>query len=718
MSKATLSEGAIGQPINRIEGRAKVTGSAKYAADYHFKNMVYGVMVTSTITKGRIVEIDSKAAENLPGVLCVMSHLNAPDVPGYGHNPMSKVPIYAGKEFKPFLDDKVHFNIQPVALVIAETLEQAQHAASLVKVKYEKEDYQTDIHANIANAITPERPADYTRGQPDAWKDAPVKIEQEYQTPLQVHNPLEPHATTAYWAGDDKLYIYDKSNGVKTPRQQFAKYFNLKEENVKVYSPFVGGAFGSSSRVWPQEMAAVMAAKKAGRPVKVALERWQVFNMVGYRPYSIQKYAIGANSDGTLTGISHEAWGSTSQYEQFTERILDPTKSMYKCANMNTSYKLVQLDVSTPCPTRGPGETSGSFAMESAIDELSYALNMDPLELRLKNYAETDQLNNKPWSSNRLKECYKIGAEKFEWNKRNPVPRSMREGEMLVGMGMSTGIYKAERAPASASVKMFADGKVMIQCSVADTGPGSVTIMTQIAADALGIPATQVHIEWADADLPFAPPEYGSHTTASTGSAVHDAAAALKQKFMTLANIDESDAPVNYINVLKQHNLPELEATVDSKPGPEIEKYSGKSFSVHFVEVHVHPLTCQVKVARVVSVIDCGRVMNHKTGRSQVLSAVTWGIGIALMEEGVVDHRYGRYVNNNLADYHVPVHADVPAIDVHFIDKNDPVIDPMGAKGLGEVGLIGFTAAVANAVYHATGKRIRQLPITPDKLLG
>jgi xanthine dehydrogenase YagR molybdenum-binding subunit len=646
-----------------------------------------------------------------------MSHLNAPNVPGYGHNPMSAIPIFSGKEFKPFLDNRIHFNSQPVALVIANTLEQAQYAASMVKIKYQADKHHTNIHDQLSEAITPDKPSDYTRGEADAWKSAPVRVEQEYQTPLQVHNPMEPHATTAYWEGNDKLFIYNKSQGVKTTRQQFAKYFNLKEENVKVYSPFVGGAFGSSSRMWPQEMAAVMGAKKVGRPVKVALERIQVFNMVGYRPYSIQKYAIGANRDGTLVGISHEAFGSTSQYEQFTERILEPTKSMYNCANVDTNYKLVPLDMSTPCPTRGPGETSGSFAMESAMDELAYALKIDPLALRLKNFAGTDPLNNLPWSSNYLKECYETGATKFGWHKRNPVPRSMRNGQMLTGMGMSTGIYKAERAPASASVKMLANGKVLIRCSVADTGPGSVTIMTQIAADALGIPAGQVQIEWADADFPFAPPQYGSHTTASTGSAVYDASLALKQKFVALAQIQTPNANVEYINILKQHQLPELEATIESKPGPEKEKYSGKSFSVHFVEVRVHPFTGEVKVTRVVSAIDSGRVMNHKTARSQVLGAITWGIGIALMEEGIVDHRYGRYVNNNLADYHVPVNADMPAIEVHFIDKADPVVDPMGAKGLGEIGLIGFTAAVTNAVYHATGKRIRRLPITPDKLI-
>lgn len=717
MDNSNVFEKAIGQPVSRVDGLAKVTGQARYAADYHFDRLAYGVMVTSAITKGHIGDIDSKAAEHAPGVLAVMSHLNAPDVPGYGHNPMSAIPIFAGKEFKPFLDNQVHFNIQPVALVIAETLEEAHYAASLVNVKYIKEEHHTNIDANIAKAVTPEKPSDYSRGEPGAWKNAEVKIAQEYKTSLQVHNPMEPHATTAYWQGDDKLFIYNKSQGVKTTRQQFAKYFNLEEENIKVYSPFVGGAFGSSSRMWPQEMAAVMGAKKVGRPVKVALERWQVFNMVGYRPYSIQKIAIGADKDGALTGISHEALGSTSQYEQFTERILDMTKSMYKCPNMLATYKLVPLDVSTPCPTRGPGETSGSFAIESGMDELAWALKMDPLELRIKNFAETDPFNEKPWSSNYLKECYQTAAEKFDWKKRNPVPRSMRNGEMLVGMGMSAGIYKAERAPAAASVKMRRDGTATIQCSVADTGPGSATIMTQIAADALGIPANRVSIEWGNADFPTAPPQYGSHTTISTGSAVHDAATALRQKFIGLARLQQEGQPVDYPAILKQHNLPELEATAESKPNSENEKYSGKSFSVHFVEVHVHPLTGEVKVTRVVSAIDPGRVINHKTARSQMLGAMTWGIGIALMEEGLVDHRYGRYINNNLADYHVPVHADVPAIDVHFIDKDDPVIDAMGAKGLGEVCLVGFTAAIANAVYHATGKRIRELPITPDKLI-
>ena len=716
MSEQPFSGAATGQPLSRVEARAKVTGIARYAAEYPAKGIAYGVLVTSSITRGRILGIDSSQAEKTAGVLAVLSHLNAPPVPGYGKNPASAMPSLSGKEFRLFQSDEVQFSMQPVAMVVADTLEQARYAASLVHITYAAEPHQTDIHENLPAAVTPGKPSDYSRGDSGAWTQAEVKIEQEYQTPLQVHNTMETHAATAWWEGAGKLFIFNKTQTVKSTQQQFAKYFDLEPENVQVFAPFVGGAFGSASRVWPHEMAAVLGAKKTGRPVKVSLERTQVFNMVGYRPHSIQKFRIGARADGLITAIRHEAWGMTARNEQFTERIVEPTKSLYNCPNLQTVYKLVPLDVSTPCPTRGPGETSGSFAMESAVDELSYALKMDPLALRLKNFAETDLMNNLPWSSNYLKECYQIGAEKFGWSRRDPAPRSMKQGQMLVGMGMSAGIYKAERTSASAGITVFADGRVLIKSSVADTGPGSATILTQIAADALGVNVQQVSIEWAHSAYPFAPPQYASHTTASTGSAVHDAAVALKQKFADLYHHPESSSPLPYTAILKKQGLQKLELVAESKP-PEEKKFSGKSFSAHFVEVQVHPLTCEVRVSRVVSVIDAGKVMNHKTANSQVLGSIVWGIGIALMEEGLVDHRYGHYLNNNLSDYHVPVNADVPAISVHFIDQPDPNLDPMGAKGLGEIGLIGFTAALANAVYHATGKRIRQLPITPDKLL-
>ncbi len=730
----------IGDPLSRVDGWAKVTGEAKYAAEYNLPGVTFGVLVTSTIAKGRIKNIDTKDAEKVPGILEIVTHKNSPKVAGYEAGTDNSGSRVYGQEFRVFFDDKILFNNQPVALVIADTFERANEAASLVKVHYSEDKHETDIKANTAKGYKPERPEDYSRGEPDAYKKAPVRIEQEYHTPIHVHNPMEPHAATAVWEDDDKVTVYNKSQGVKLAQKELMKVFELKEENVQIHSPFVGGAFGSSSRIWPQEMAAILGAKKVGRPVKVVLKRDQQFNMVGYRPRSVQKVGLGATADGTLIGTTHEAFGLTSQYEQFTERTLHPTKSMYSCPNLNAVYRLVPLDLSTPCWTRGPGETSGSFALESAMDELAYALNMDPMALRLKNYAEVDPENNKPWSSKHLKECYQQGAERFGWSKRNPKPRSMQSGGMLVGMGMSSGIYKSERTTASARARLLTDGTLIIQTAAADVGPGTYTIMTQIAADVTGIDVSKVKLELGDSSFPEAPPQYGSHTTASVGSAVHDVCVALKQRLQELAinkegspfykvrpddlvyvndsiKLKDRSTSLSYTAILNQNKLPELEVTMESKAGPEQQEFSRKSFCANFIEVHVHPTTGMVQVKKVVSVIDAGKVINHKTARSQVLGSAIWGIGMALMEEGVIDHRYGRFMNKDLAEYHVPVFADTPVIEAIFIDKNDPVINPMGAKGLGEINMVGFAAAIANAVYHATGKRIRELPITPDKLI-
>ena len=741
MKNASSNKVQIGDPVSRIESHLKVTGGAKYAAEYNLPEVTHGVLVTSTIAKGRILGIDTSAAEKVPGVLAIISHLNAPKVPGYSSTVNNEGSRVEGQEFRVFYDDKIYFNQQPVALAVADTFEHANQAAALVKVQYAPKPHETDIKANLTKAYKPKRTHDFSRGEADAYKKAAVKVEAEYGTPIQVHNPMEMHAATVVWEGEDKITVYNKTQAVKLAQKEIMKGFKLKEENVKVYSPFVGGAFGSSSRVWPQEMAAILAAKKIGKPVKVMARRDQQFNMVGYRPRSLQKVGLGATPDGKLTGITHEAFGHTSVYEQFTERIVDPTKSMYRCPNINTVYRLVPLDMSTPCWTRGPGETSGSFALESAMDELAYALNMDPLALRLQNYAEKDPENDKPWSSKFLKECYEQGAARFGWNKRNSQPGSMRVGEMLVGYGMASGVYKASRDPAKASAKLKADGSVLVRTSVADTGPGSATIFNQIAAETLGLDLNKVTFEWGDSSFPEAPGQFGSHTTASVGSAVYDVCAALKQRLRELAAgqpgtvwgnkqpddltyengtimlTSDKSGKIPFTQILKQHNLPELEVTKESKGGPEQEQFSSKSFCANFVEVHVHPLTGVVRVKRVVSVVDAGKIINQKTARSQVLGSVVWGIGLALMEEGVLDHRFGRYVTKDLADYHVPTNADVPDIDVILIDKRDPMSGPIGAKGIGEIPLIGLTAAIANAVYHATGKRIRELPITPDKLI-
>ncbi|KAA6439039.1 xanthine dehydrogenase family protein molybdopterin-binding subunit [Dyadobacter flavalbus] len=725
--------------VSRIEGKAKVTGTARYAAEYKPEGTLYGVLVTSTISKGSIKDIDSKKAESSPGVVTVLTHLNRPDVPGWNKEQKAQSRV-EGQEFRVFFDNRIYYNHQPVALVIADTLERAGFAAGLVNVTYHKEPHQTDFTANRDKAYKPKRTEDYSRGSDLAFQSAAVQIKAEYTTPLQVHNPMEMHAATVEWKASGKLTDYNKTQAVKMARKEIATAFDIQEDAIEVHAPFVGGAFGSSSRVWPQEMAALLGARKVGRPVKVMAKRDQVFNMVGYRPASVQQFSIGAEKNGTLTAIRHEVIGSTSAYEEFTERITDPTRSLYACPNLHTTYKLLALDMSTPCWTRGPGETSGSFALECAMDELSYALKMDPVELRLKNFAEKDPESGLDWSSNYLKACLQKAGESFGWGKRNPVPGSMTSDGWQLGMGMSSGIYKSDRSPATASATLRPDGSLVVQSSVADVGPGSATVMTQIAADAFGTRISKVEFQWGNSMFPTAPGQFGSHTTASVGSAVHDAVKALQKRLKELAantenaplygrNTDdlvvengmvtdkEKQGKWSFSELLSQNKLSELKVTTESRSGNEKEQFSGKSFCAHFVEVLVHPLTGTVKVSRVVTAIDAGRIINHKTATSQVYGSVIWGIGVSLLEEGIVDHRFGRYVNNDLASYHLPVNADVPSIEVIFIDKPDPVINPMGTKGLGEIGIVGFSAAVANAVYHATGKRVRSLPITADKLI-
>jgi xanthine dehydrogenase YagR molybdenum-binding subunit len=729
----------IGQPRSRVDGRQKVTGQARYAAEHAVPGCVHGVLVTSAVATGRITHLDISEAAKGPGVLAIVSHLNSPKVPGY-ENPQPDERV-EGQQLRVFFDDKIHYSNQPVALAIANTLEQAQHAAALVRVAYEQAAPQTDLTKGLARSYKPKKEKDHLRGQPQAYKTAPVQIAHEYQTPLQVHNPMEMHAAIAEWQGN-QLTVWNKTQAPTLAQKDLMKLFGLPKEGVQVHSPFVGGAFGGASRIWPPEVAAILGARVVGRPVKVMNAREQEFNMVGYRPRSVQRVALGAQADGTLVGVSHEAFGATSRYEQFTERILHPTKSGYRCPNAELTYHLVPLDMSSPCWTRGPGETTGSFAIESAMDELAYALKMDPLALRLQNFAETDPENGKPWSSNYLRECYAQGAEKFNWHKRNPTPGTTRDGDWLIGQGMAMGIYHASRAKCSARARLLPDGSLLVQSATADVGPGTATVMTQIAADASGIAPENIRFELGDAAFPPAPGQFGSHTVASVGAAVHEVCAQLRQQLLTLAVNAPGSAfayaqPADfttengalyltqhpsrrqpYGDVLRQLGQPALEVTHDSPEVPEKGEKSGKSFCASFVEVRVNAHTREVRVSRVVSAIDAGRIMNHKTARSQVYGAITWGLGLALMEDAVLDHHFGRITNHDLAGYHVPVNADIPPnIDVIFIDKPDDYLDPMGAKGLGEIGIVGFSAAIANAVFNATGKRVRELPITPDKLL-
>lgn len=721
-------------PIDRVDGRAKVTGTATYSAEYPFPNLCYGVLAGSTVAKGTIASINTKEAERAPGVLAVISHQNLPPVPGYQTKAGEKP--FTG--YRVFGDDKVRFSGQPIALVVADTFERATHAASLIKPQYKKEPHQTDFD-ETAKGGTPLKGnefKDYVRGDKDALQKGEVRIEAEYRIPIEVHNPMEPHAITVVWEGNEKVTVYEKAQGLKATQGAIMQLYDLKEENVRVITKFIGGAFGSAFTTWPHSIAAIIGARKVGRPLKLSLTRDQLFTHVGYRPQSVQKVGISANKDGKLVGISHEAKAMTARYQTFTEGIVNASRSLYSCPNVFTAYKVYPLDLSLPTWMRGPGETTGSFALESAMDELAHALGLDPLQLRLINYADKDEEENKPYSSKFLKEAYELGAEKFGWKDRKPQPRSMPEGEWLAGYGVGNGIFSAWRGESKLGVRLLADGTLILQTGVTDMGPGTATAMTQLASDRLGIPASKIKFELGDSRYPPGIFQGGSGTTATLGTTVHQMGESLKQKLVGLLKTQESEIKVkdvefvnngmrlangqsiSYADAMKAANIPSIGFVESSGGNPVMEKYSAFSYAVHFVKVLVHPATGRIKVARVVSAVDAGTIVNAKTAESQIIGAAVGGIGMSLMEEGVVDHRYGRWANNDFANYHVPVHADMPEVEVVFVNKPDPVLNPAGAKGMGEVGLVGFAAALANAVFNATGKRVRELPITVDKLMG
>jgi xanthine dehydrogenase YagR molybdenum-binding subunit len=732
--------------LDRVDGKAKVTGTAKYSAEYDIPGITYGVMVGSTITKGSIITLDTKAAERAPGVITVLTHLNAPKLPGYkpADDEATKPEIKRG--FRVFSDARVRFNGQPIALVIADTLERATYAASLVKAQYKKDTHHTDLHSEMKTGKALEGNAykDYVRGEADAWKKAEVKIEAEYSMPIEVHLPMELHALTVHWEGDDKVTVYDKTQAIKITQQNIMQAFGLPEKNVRVISHYIGGAFGSAFNFWPHTAAAIMGAKKTGKPLKLMLSRDQLFTMVGYRPQAIQKIGMGTTKDGKLTGITHEAIAMTSSYQEFTEGIVNASRSLYNSENANTRYKVYPLNLSLPTWMRGPGETTGAFALESAMDEMAYAVNLDPIEFRLLNYAEIDPENKKPYSSKFLKEAYQLGAEKMEWYQRNREPRSMKEGEWLVGYGMGSGIFSAWRGETKLNARLSADGSFTMQTAVSDMGPGTATAMTKLASDTLGLNPRNIKFEMGDSNFPPGIFQGGSGTTSTVGTAVHNVCVSMKTRLTelvkdnpvfhtadihtpTLENLVFEDGyvallsdrtkRVSYSEVLKRAGLQQLEILEESKGNPEMSKYSAFSYAVHFVKLLVHPTTGVVKVTKAVSAVDAGKIVNEQTAKSQIIGAVVCGIGMSLMEEGVIDHRFGRWVNNNFADYHVPVQADVPHVEVYFVNKPDPVLNPMGSKGIGEVGLVGFAAAVTNAIFHATGKRVRDLPVTPDKLI-
>ncbi|MBF9141842.1 xanthine dehydrogenase family protein molybdopterin-binding subunit [Hymenobacter properus] len=740
-------EKKIGKPMNRVDGRQKVTGAAKYSAEYELPNMAYAVLVGSTIAKGRLTGLDTKAAERAPGVLAVITHLNAPKAPGIkpaGKDPSQ--PQTVGSALQVLVDDNIRFNDQPIAVVVADTLERARFAARLVQARYAAEKHLTNLEAAKPNAFLPTQAkknpksptADYQRGQVDAYKTGALKLEAEYVIPTEVHHPMELQSITAHWEAPDRLTLYDKTQGTMATRRDFARQWGLPEANVKVIATFVGGAFGNALHSWPHESAAIIAAKVVNRPVKLMLTREQMFTMVGYRPHTWQKIGMSATADGKITAITHESIGQTSTYEEFTESTLGQTKMMYQSPNLTTRYRLAALDIGSPIWMRGPGEATGAFALESAMDEMAHLLNLDPLEFRMRNYTEQDPEKDRPWSSKFLKECYQAGAQRIGWNKRQLKPGALRDGEWLVGYGMGVGTFGAHRGSSKASAQLLPNGTVLLQSAVTDIGPGTGTAMTQIAADTLGLAPEKIRFEWGNSDFAQAPTQGGSAIVNTVGPAVQEACLALKDKLRELAaasngafatakkeDITFTDnhltlagnpaARAAYADLVKQAGGTAV--TVESKPSGEGQKYSMYSFSVHFAEVRVHELTGEVRVSKLVSCADAGTIVNEKTAGNQMKGGAVGGIGMALMEHAIIDDRFGRYVTKDLADYHVPVHADAPAVEVYFVNQPDPHVNALGTKGIGEIATIGVAPAIANAVFNATGKRVRELPITPDKLV-
>ncbi|HEY8125213.1 MAG TPA: xanthine dehydrogenase family protein molybdopterin-binding subunit [Methylocystis sp.] len=741
----SVGTNSIGKPVSRIDGPAKVTGRAKYAAEFSAHDLAHGFVISSPIAKGRIKSIDRRAALATPGVLEVLAHDNRPSIPS-SHEKYTDAVASPGSPFRPLYDDEVLFSGQPVALVIAEELEIARFAASLVDIEYETEKTTTDLDTQIDKAFAPSEkrmpgwdpPA---RGDVDsALSRAPNLIQKEYRTPVEHHNPMETFASTAVWEADGRLTVYDKTQGAPNCHEYLCSVFGLAKDKVQVLSPYVGGAFGVGLRPNYQLFMAALAAIGLKRSIRVTLTRQQMFTL-GYRPQTLQTLTLGAENDGRLVAVKHDAIAATSRFEDYQEPTVVWSGALYPCDDSAVTSRLARLDLFTPCDMRAPGGAVGMYALESAMDELSYAVGVDPLELRLRNYSERDQNHNRPISSKALKDCYLQGAERFGWSKRRPEPRSMREGRELVGYGMATGIWEAFRVPTSARAVLAADGTLEIACATADIGTGTYTILAQIGAEMLGLPLDKVVVRIGDSDLPAAPVEGGSWTAASAGSAVMEACHGIRKELLMragaisnapLKGVDPADLTwvdgeirmrdnpsrgMSLSQLLLGLNEP-IVSEVSSKPDEQaLQDYSHYAHSAVFAEVRLDEELGMLRVARVVSAVAAGRILNPKTARSQIMGAVVGGIGMALHEETVIDHRYGRFMNHSLAEYHVPAHADVHAIDVIFVDEQEHRLNPLGVKGVGEIGIVGTAAAIANAVFHATGVRVRDLPITIDKLL-
>ena len=739
----------IGDPVSRIDGPAKVTGAARYAAEHSVEGLLYGWVVSSAITKGKIVSIDDKAARAVAGVVEVITHENRPHLAWFDRSYKDGVSV-PGSPLRPLYDDEIQFNGQPVALVIAETLEAARHAASLIDVAYEAEEHNTDLRAALPESFKPwlkrssfQKPKD--RGDAKAaYEAAPLKISSELTLPAHHHNPMEMHATTVVWEGKGRITVHDKTQGSQNVQAYLASVFGFSAKNVRVLNPYVGGAFGSGLRPQYQVFLAVLAAKMLERSVRVVLTRPQMFTHV-HRPEAMMTVKLATDEAGKLTSIINEATGTTSRYENYMEIIVNWGLMNYACENASGDYHIAPVDTHTPGDMRAPGAATGITLFEIAVDEMANAAGIDPVEFRLLNYSDKDAMNDLPFTSKALRECYEEGARRFGWEKRSPEARSMRDGTDLVGWGIATGMWDAMFAKATVRARLTEDGRLEIATAASDIGTGTYTILAQIASETLGIALDRIDVKLGDSHLPYSPVEGGSWMAASSGAAVQLACRNLGEALLKAAHKIEG-------NRLRDADIDDVtfsEATISRKDDPshamgfdeivaqspdghiEVEGTAGpglsgmisqmrKSRNTHsavFAEVKVDEELGVVRVTRIVVACAAGRIINPKTARSQILGGVVMGISMALHEEAMMDHRLGKPMNHNFAEYHVPANADIHDIEVIFVDEPDAEVNPLGVKGVGELGIVGTAAAVVNAIHHATGRRVRNLPVTIDKLL-
>ena len=716
----TVKNGPVGEPLDRVDGPLKVSGGGKYAYEVpDAGKAAYGYAVTSSIAKGRITGIDTSAAEASPGVIKVITWQNAP-AQGSGNHRQACAVLFS--------DDVAHFG-QPVALVIAEGFEQARAAAYLVRLEYEQHHGNYSLQGNAAAAHMPEHsdnPADTNTGDfAAAFASAPVKLDVTYTTPLQTHAMMEPHATVATWNGD-QLTIYTSNQMPNRGQEALARTLKMPKQNLRLVSRYIGGGFGSKLWVNADATLAAIGAKACGRPVKVALTRQQIFHVTTHRSDTVQRLRIATDADGHIQAIGHDVLSANLPTEQDFEGAANQTRTLYAGANRQTRHRLVPLDIPVASAMRAPGEAVGMLALECAMDELAEQLKLDPIEFRVRNEPTEDPTNHVPYSSRHLVQCMQAGAEQFGWAKRNPQPSQVRDGRWLVGIGMAAATRQNPLQPSSATVQIGPDGVVTARMAMTDIGTGSYTILTQIASEMLGVPVGKVHVELGDTSFPAASGSGGSFGAGSSGSALFDACTNLRSKLAAASGIDPAQAV--FANGMitgggKSASLASLAGSGMSadgaiKPGSMKHQFSQQSYGAHFAEVAVNMDTGEPRLRRMLGVFTAGRILNPKTARSQAIGGMIFGIGAALEEQVVMDDRFGSFANHDLAEYHVAVHADVPNVDAFFLPEIDDKTNPLKSKGVGELGICGAGAAVANAIYNACGVRIRDYPLTLDKIMA